>query len=179
MLAQSIDTALPRQGDSRADGGERQVALGRSDVFIERSLSGMRMRVRLSTRAYRGVVLTLGETPAGCPFYRISLWHADRDFSVKLHEAVDDSDIVASWKSWAAYFGLPKFIERAPGELEGAETRLGEIAIGKARVPRRRGAAIAKRRGRLPLRRKMGDASRPTPVHAGEYFGEIWERPTA
>ena len=179
MLARTIETDLPRQGDSRADGGERQVSLGRSEVVIERSLCGVRMRVSLPTRAYRGVVLTLGETVAGRPFYRISLWHEDRDLSVKLQEAADDSEIVANWKTWAAFFGLPKFIERSPGELEGAERRLGEIAIGWARVLRRRGAAIAKRRARAPLRRKMGDASRLSLVHAGEAFGEVWERPSA
>jgi hypothetical protein len=178
MLAKSINNVLPRQGDLRADGGERQVALGRTEVFIERSLQGVRMRVRLPTRAYRGVVLTLAETSSERALYQVSLWHPDHDFNIVLHEAHDDGEIIATWKSWATYFALPKFIERSPGQLEGAETRVGEVAMGTAPVRRRRGATLSKRRARLPMRRKTGVLSRLGTIYGGEGSGEVWERPS-
>jgi len=177
MIAQPLQSRLPLQHDARADGGERHVALGSREVLIERSLGGVRMRLRLPTRAYRGVVLSLGEAVSGKVFYRISLWHADPDFTITLEEATDDRDIVAEWKSWAAHFALPKFIERSPGQLEGAETRLGAVAIGAARPSRRRGASISKRRGRLPLRRKPGRPGAITKVIGGEPMFQPWEGP--
>jgi hypothetical protein len=67
-----------------------------------------------------------------------------------------DDDIVAEWKYYAAYFGLPKYIERQPGELEGADLRLGRVTLGRARPQRRRGAVITKRRPRILTRRKAG-----------------------
>ncbi len=169
--------SLPPQPDARADGGERHVALAQEEILIDRSMNGVRMRLRLPTRAYRGVALSLDETPTGRAIYRVSLWHNDRDFRITLQEALDDRDIVAQWKSWASYFGLPKFIERTPGQLEGAEIRLGQLAIGAARVQRRRGAAISKRRGRLPLRRKPGRADHRAAIVTGAQLGGYCERP--
>ena len=122
-------------------------------------------------------MLTLDRDEAGRDAFRLLLWHPDRDFSVTLDEASDDSNIVASWKAWAAYLGLPKFIERQPGQLEGAERRLGALALGSARVLRRRGGTIAKRRGRQPLRRKVGDGSRSRDVLSERCIISGWEGP--
>ncbi len=179
MLALSLDQTFFRQADSRADDGARDVFIDQSEVIIARRVSGVRMRIRLAARAYRGVVLTLDRDAAGHDAFRLSLWHPDRDFSVTLDEAGDDSNIVANWKAWAAYLGLPKFVERQPGQLEGAERRLGSLALGTARVLRRRGGTIAKRRGRLSLRRKIGDVARPRDVLSERCIISGWEGPGA
>ena len=177
MLALSLDQTFLRQADRRADDGARDVFIDQAEVIIARRVSGVRKRIRLGARAYRGVVLTLDRDEAGRDAFRVSLWHPDRDFSVTLDEASDDSNIVASWKAWAAYLGLPKFIERQPGQLEGAERRLGALALGSARVLRRRGGTIAKRRGRQPLRRKVGDGSRSRDVISERCIISGWEGP--
>ncbi len=160
MLANSHAAALPWQADPRADGGVRDVAIDRRDIVIARRLAGVRMRIRLATRAYRGVVLAVAETSGGRALFRISLLHADRDFDVVLHEAFDDRDVLAEWRYWGSFFGLPKFIERDHGELTGADQMIGDVALGHAIPLRRRGAAMSKRRGRLRLRRKMGEPAR-------------------
>ena len=155
MTAQSLNAC-----DARADGSQREVTLARGQILIRRRLNGIDMKVGVPARAYRGVVLSLLQSSSGNAFYRINLWHRDPDLAVTLHEALDDREIVAEWKSWAKYFGLPKFIEREPGQIEGAEQNLGAVALGRGWKIRRRGAALSKRRPRILTRRKTGDASR-------------------
>ncbi len=159
MQAQLIHSTPIRQCDARADGREREIFIERSHIIIARGVAGVRMRINVPVRCYRGVVLALNRTSTGRDSYRVSLWHADRDFSVTLLEASDDSEIVAVWKSWAAFFSLPKFIESEPGQLESAERSLGGVLLGRAGAPRRRGAVMAARRSRRRLLRKAGAAA--------------------
>jgi hypothetical protein len=153
--------SIIRNGDARAESHERDVEIAADGVVIARLVHGMRMRVGVPTRAYRGVVLSLDKTAQGADLFRVSLVHRDEDCSVLLEEATDDNDIVAIWRSWAAYFGLPKFIEREPGRLEGAERRLGQVALGASGGPRRRGALMNARRSRRRLLRRMGKGAEP------------------
>ena len=53
----------------------------------------------------------------------------------------------------ALRFGLPKFIEKAPGEIEGAEVRLAQAMACQTPTWRRRGATLANRRPGGLLRR--------------------------
>ncbi len=100
--------------------------------------------------AWSGVVLALDETPSGRAAYRVKLWHAqDPERTVCLLETFDNAEILAEWTRWAVHFGLPKFIEREPGRIEGAERRLAF----QAPSLRRRGATIANRRPRILRRR--------------------------
>jgi hypothetical protein len=126
------------------------------------------MRVGVPVSAYRGIVLTLAGDALGRPLYRLSLRHADADLSIELMQTHADADIVAEWKYYAAYFCLPKFIERQPGVLEGAERRVGCVGLGRARPQRRRGAAITARRPRILTRRKPGGGIEAAPVHREE-----------
>jgi hypothetical protein len=77
---------------------------------------------------------------------------------VTLAETGDDSDILAVWKSWSAFLGVPKLVERAPGRIEAADRRIGALVLGDRLVLRRRGAAMNARRSRRRLLRKPGRA---------------------
>ena len=168
MQARVDETFSVRQADARADGAEREVSIGRRDIVIARRYRGVGMRINVKVRSFNGVVLSLRPAAAGRDCYRVSLWHRDPDLGIILYEAGDDRDIVARWKDWARFLDLPSFIERAPGIFENAETRLGDVAIGSAPSPRRRGAHIAQRRGRGRLRRKLGDKSRAADIHRSD-----------
>lgn len=157
-----------RQEDRRADGAVREVRLERRAILISRRFQGIEMQVGVPVSAYRGIVLTLAGDSFGRPFYRLSLQHADADLSVELMQTHADDDIVAEWKYYAAYFSLPKFIERQPGVLEGAERRIGHVALGRARPQRRRGATLTARRPRILTRRKPGRGEPLRAVHRGE-----------
>lgn len=157
-----------RQEDRRADGAVRDVRIEARSVLISRRFQGIDMQVGVPVRAYVGVVLSLTADAIGQPVYRISLRHVDTDLTVELLETSDDGDIVAEWKRWATYFGLPKFLERQPGELESAERRVGSVALGRARPQRRRGAAVTQRRPRILTRRKPGRPQADTAVYRGE-----------
>ena len=140
--------------DRRADGALRNIAIERGRVRIERRIGGIAMRIGLAVSAYRGVALSLAATGLGGTCYKISLVHRDCDLDVELHAALDDRGIVAEWQRWAVYFALPKLIEREPGRFETADVQLGALTIGPRSKPRRRGALLSKRRGRIHRRRR-------------------------
>ena len=141
--------------DRRADGAKRNVSIERRHVLIERRVAGIAMRIGLAASAYRGVALLLDATRSGAAFYRVSLVHRDPDLTVELYAAHHDRDVVAEWQAWAAYFVLPKLVEREPGRFETAEATLGAVAIGRGLRLRRRGAILSKRRPRIRLRRRV------------------------
>lgn len=153
-------SALPNVGligaDPRAENAVRRVFMEKDRVVIDRRVDGMAMRLGIPCSAYKGVVLTLAGTPDE-PRFLIRLDHADPELSIVLHDSEDDSDIVADWRAFAALTGLPRYLEREPGVLEAAEARLGALALGPARVMRRRGAVAIRRRPRFLTRRRMGE----------------------
>lgn len=143
--------------DARARDCERDIELAPERITIRRTINGVAMKVAIPSTAYRGIVLSLLMGATGRTHYRVSLWHTDADLRVSLFDASDDHDVVAEWKRWAAFFNLPKFIEREAGRLEGEEKRVGATAIGPREGLRRRSATLSKRRPRAFLRRKSGD----------------------
>jgi hypothetical protein len=161
MLSQGALFSAPIKGfvthpDPRADDAQRRVYVGEGRVVIDRKVEGVAMRLGLRCSAYRGVVLSLTGAPEA-PYFTIRLDHADPELSVILAATVDDAEIVALWRSFAAQTGLPRYLEREPGVLEPAETRLGDVVIGPAPVMRRRGAVALLRRPRFLTRRRMGE----------------------
>ena len=160
--------AASRTGvDARADGGRRQVSFDAGRVLIERSYSGISMRVGIAASSYAGVALALSLDAGGSPKYRILLAHRDADLSVVLHEC-DGEDSVAEWKSWARYFALPRLVERFDGGFDKATNNLGQVELGAANASRRRGAWISRRRPRFLARRRIGNASMSGVSFAGE-----------
>ena len=133
--------------DPRADGGQRRVTLGADTVRIDRSLAGVRMKLALPVRAYRGVSLAVIEGAKGT-FYRLALDHADPDLRVTLAEARDPEALVPEWRGWAKYFRLPRLAQGAGEFFVAIEGRLGELVLGQAQ-PRKRGWPLKFRRSRM------------------------------
>lgn len=151
--------------DPRADGGQRRITLGADMIGIDRSLAGMRMRLALPVRAYRGVALEVVEG-ARDTWYRVALDHSDPDLRVTLAESRDPEALVAEWRGWAKYFRLPRLAQGAgefPVALDG---RLGELVLG-APQPRKRGWPLKRRRSRMSAFRKAPRA-REHVVHRSE-----------
>ena len=99
------------------------------------------------THAWRGVVLALDQTACGRAAYRVKLWGSDEAASlVCVLETFDGHEAIGAWTAEALRFGLPKFIEKAPGEIEGAEVRLAQAMACQTPTWRRRGATLANRR---------------------------------
>ena len=141
--------------DPRADGRRREVTLGRDRVMIARSVAGVRMKIALASHAYRGVVLRLRGLWDGRFTYEIVLVHRDPDLCVPLFEAQDDNEVQAEWRLWARFLGLPALVEREEGRAEADDATLADLS-GTLAAPRRRGAAMSRRRPRFLARRKSG-----------------------
>ncbi len=103
---------------------------------------------------WRGVVLALDETASGRAAYRVKLWR-EEVVLVCVMETFDAHEALREWAVRAFQFGLPKFIERTPGIIEGAELRLAQAMVGEIPAWRRRGGALANRRPSILSRREM------------------------
>jgi hypothetical protein len=105
-------------------------------------------------QAWRGVVLALDQTACGRAAYRVKLWGLeDSSVLICVFETFDGHEAISAWTAEALRFGLPKFIEKAPGEIEGAEVRLAQAMACQTPTWRRRGATLANRRPGGLLRR--------------------------
>ncbi|BBU63664.1 hypothetical protein MSC49_35990 [Methylosinus sp. C49] len=154
------------QRDRRADGGQRQVRVGRRDILISRRFAGMSMMISVPVQAYRGVALDVEPSLDGGASYRLSLAHQDPDLDVVLTETADGGAISADWKYWASYLDLPRLAARG-GELETIDPRLGGVAL-RETIARRKNATVIKRRPRFCARRKQGEGERMATVYQGE-----------
>jgi Family of unknown function (DUF6101) len=134
--------------DARADGGRRQIFFDQHCIKIDRAVAGVKMRLAVPVETYRGVILTCEET-VGQHLYCVTLVHRDPEFSVVLHHSEDWMDVLSIWQAWARYFGRPAIYDEA--EM-GEEELRAEVLL----RPRRRGAALSKRRPRILKRRRQG-----------------------
>ena len=152
--------------DPRADGALRNVSITGRRVEIARRVAGISMRIRIATSAYRGVALSVAAARAGGTCYRVSLVHRDPDLDVELYAALHDRDVFTEWQRWAAYFVLPRLVERGLRRFETIAREFGSIAVA-APKPRRRGAILSKRRPRMRLKRHV-PAPRPIRILPSE-----------
>ncbi|MGO8740617.1 DUF6101 family protein [Rhodoblastus sp.] len=152
--------------DPRADSGRREIAVSAESIAIDRCVAGVRMRLSLPARSFRGISLALRQGARGL-FYRVALVHADPDLDVALTETDNESDAARDWLAWARFFRLPRLARSARGGETVVEIRLGEI-LGGAVQPRRRGWPLKARRSAISARRKAGVKGRLLPVHCGE-----------
>ena len=105
-------------------------------------------------QAWRGVVLALDQTACGRAAYRVKLWgNEDSSVLICVLETFDGHEAIGEWTAQSLRFGLPKFIEKAPGEIEGAEVRLAQALACQTPTWRRRGSTLANRRPSSLLRR--------------------------
>jgi Family of unknown function (DUF6101) len=158
QLAPKHSAFAPRRfqaPDPRADGRRRMVRLASDNVVIARVVGGVFMHVKVTTSAYRGVMLRVAGANWDGFSYEIRLVHADPDLCVVLAEASDDLDVHAEWRLWARVLGLPALVERTEGQEEPDRPMLGKVAV-RATAPRRRGKAMTSRRARFLTRRKVG-----------------------
>lgn len=150
--------------DARADGGQREVTLLRQGIVIRRRHDGVRMKIRVPARAYRGVVFSTTDNKR----YRVSLSHADADLRVLLADTGDEREAFAHLQYWGDYFALPLYVERAGGQMDCIRSRLGEIECAVPQERARQGSTLLARRGRFLRRRKPGATHRLNVVHRGE-----------
>ncbi len=167
---ETIETPRSAAGfrDTRAEGGERDVMLTADRVTIGRRYAGIRMKIGVPTRAYRGVVLSLEETAAGTVCYRVTLRHADPDLSVILTEAFDEGDVVEDLRDWARFLRQTPLLEREPGALAPLHDAYADRP-GASVLPRRRGrSAPSRSRGRFARHRRPARLAADAPVYLGE-----------
>lgn len=142
-------------GDLRADGLRRSVRLNPEQVTIARRLAGMRMKISVPSKSYRGVVLEPAAASRTRRF-RLRLDHRDPDLNVPLFEAADAADVIAEWTGWAQFFALPRLIETSCGGLACLDQGIGRVLLGASSPERRQARTVGARRPRFLARRKTG-----------------------
>ena len=141
--------------DPRSDNRRRVIDVACDEVVIRRSVAGVAMAIRVVSSAYRGVALRVTGLHEGRFRYEARLLHRDPDLSVPLAEGEDQTAIEAVWREWVRFLRLPALVGRTgTGDIE---VNLDVTDMARRRPsPRRRGKALASRRGRFLLRRKVG-----------------------
>jgi hypothetical protein len=154
--------------DEAADERVRDVELTRERVVVRRSLSGMRMALKLPVAAFTGVALRLTEGENGAQStVAVVLEHKDPGLALPLFVSTEADEAFAEWRSWGNVLGLPLVVEEN-GVLREPFQRMGGVRIGRVRPRRRRRNAIKRRRPTMPLRRGVTRLTDATPVHRGE-----------
>jgi hypothetical protein len=155
--------------DRGADGQMRDIELDRERVVLKRAVAGIRMKVGVPLREFRGVALrTLPPDGAEPAAVSITLEHRDDALTVPLYVAVEGDDAMAEWKSWGRVLGVPLLVDDGEGALREPFRRIGRVGIGQPGPRRRRRAAIKWRRPSILMRRKPGRPSAEPTVHCGE-----------
>ena len=166
-LAGEPSRPIPLQSDIRADNHIRSVFLTREMIRIDRHLQGIAMRLAVPVSAYRGVSLSLQRGQGNELSYQLHLVHNDGELSVALDEAADDRDILADWRLWTRFFGLPALVERQQGQIEPADLALGALLLGGGLPDRRTSRSGRTRRPRFLRRRKVGQAEAGSTIVEG------------
>jgi hypothetical protein len=150
--------------DPRADNRRRVIDVARDGVVIHRSVAGVAMAIRVLSSAYRGVALRVTGLHEGRFRYEARLLHRDPDLSVPLAEGEDQETIETQWREWVRFLRLPALVGRTgTGDVE---VNLDVTDMARRRPsPRRRGRALASRRGRFLLRRKVGGSLLDATIH--------------
>ncbi len=155
--------------DRSADGQVRNIELTRERVVLRRAVAGIRMKVGVPLREFRGVALrTLPPEGAEPAAVAVTLEHRDEALTVPLYVATEGGDAVAEWKSWSRVLGVPLLVDDGDGTLREPLPRIGAVQLGTPRPRRRRRAAIKWRRPSILLRRKPGRPGAAATIHRGE-----------
>jgi hypothetical protein len=155
--------------DGGADGQVRHIELDRERVVLRRAVRGIRMKVGVPLREFRGVSMRVLPPENGEPAaVAITLEHRDGGLSVPLFVATEGDDAVAEWKCWASVLGLPLLVDDGDGRLREPFARIGSLGIGATAPRRRRRTAIRRRRSSIAMRRKPGRPAADPVVHRSE-----------
>lgn len=106
-------------------------------------------------RGALGVMLSRKAGLDGTDCFEVTIVFAEGRTPTPILFAVDDSDVVARWRRYAADLGLPMMIEDSAGTVHAPWGQIGRVSLGEVRV-RRRSAAVARRRPLFLVRRRMG-----------------------
>ena len=145
--------------DPRADNRRRVIDVNPEAVVIRRAVAGVAMAIRIASSAYRGVALRLTGTSNTGFRYEVRLLHRDPDLRVSLAEGEDRAAVEAQWREWARFLNLPALVGRFETGDEQASLDVIDVAqrgVTRLPCPRRRGKAVAARRARFLVRRKVG-----------------------
>ncbi len=151
-------------GDLRADGQRREIFVEPRRVIIRRALHGMPMSLSIPFAVFRGLGLCLADSQHGI-IYELRLVHADSELSVALSHSRDEGEAVGTWLRLAAELGMPRLVERRPGQYEQVGPQIGAAS---RPAPRRRSALLRARHGRFALRRTLGANVRLGTLFAGD-----------
>jgi hypothetical protein len=154
--------------DAAADGGVRRVTLEGARVVVDRIVGSIPMRIVAPLSTFTGVAMRLqpGEKP-DADRVEVVLAHRDRALDVPLASAPHDGDGLAEWRSWGRALQLPLLIEDLDGARRTPTARIGALEVGRPLARRGRGF-LKGRRTRFQAKRRTGELTADTPVHAGE-----------
>jgi len=155
--------------DESADGHSRIVDIDHNRVLLLRSVSGVRMRLRIPLDGFLGVAVRILIADKNDPCAAaITLEHRDPALSVALHIANDFDDIAAEWQLWGRVLGRPLLVADPDGTLREPLKMLGALMVDEGTKRRRRRTPLRKRRPYFSARRKGFSVRLVTVVHRGE-----------
>jgi hypothetical protein len=154
--------------DERTDDGTRIVEIGHDRVLLQRSVRGVRMRLRIPLDGFLGVAVRALVSTGEADRIAITLEHRDPSLSILLHVGEEVDELLAEWQLWGRILGRPLLIAGLDGSLRPPVAMLGALVNGETAPRRRRRTPLRKRRPYFFARRK-GFAVRLAPmVHRGE-----------
>lgn len=155
--------------DAAADGRTRTVEIDRHRVLVQRTVSGVRMRLNLPIAAFLGVAVRL--LPARFEqedAIAVVLEHRDSALSVPLHVAGETEHVIAEWQLWGRVLRQRLLVAETDGTLREPFDTIGLMRVGEAVARRRRRTALKARRPLIFRRRAQTRFADDQPVHRGE-----------
>ncbi len=150
--------------DARADGHTRAVELYCDRVLVERSVRGIRMRLKLPVAGFLGVSLRRVAEPEGSDAVAVTLEHRDPGLSIPLGRPARE-DVVAEWRGWADALARPLLVAGPDGLLYAVSDSIGALMVRAANVRRRRRTSMKRRGPRFAARRATQRASGNPIIH--------------
>jgi hypothetical protein len=148
--------------DARADGHTRAVELYCDRVLVERSVRGIRMRLKLPVAGFLGV--SLRRVAEGSEAVAVTLEHRDPGLSIPLGRPARE-DVVADWRRWAGALARPLLVAGPDGLLYAVSDSIGALMVRAANVRRRRRTSMKRRGPRFAARRATQRACGNPIVH--------------
>ncbi len=143
----------------RSEDGVKRVEISVEWICIRRKIGGLETWVNVPTQSYRGVNL---RAVAEGGLFEIVLLHMDSSLEIVLTRTLDDTDVIALWRSYAQKLALPLLVEDTHGRLQPMEDHAHLNPF-----PRRLGSPLKNRRPRFLARRTIG-SPRQLAIHQGE-----------
>ncbi len=146
--------------DRNRQAATQSVYIDKQQVIVKRRIADdIPLTVIIPTRQFDGIAAEIGEPGAEQEMAaRLVLRHRDPQLCLPLLVDEGMEDIVADWRAWSCYLGLPMVIVNTDGTVRPVNRLLGRLQICDA-MPRRMPASVTSRRPRFLVRRKVGRSS--------------------